>query len=660
MAQHMARDRIAPRIANSYSEYLEKGYDISVVGRPTERLTYMKSLGFSDFVLQTLQMGYLIPFNTAPSRTRLANNASARKHMNFVQNAIDDLILAGAVHECAEPCMVVNPLSVAVGPGKLRLVLDCRSINAHLKTPKVTIEGAEVLVKFIKRGGYLISFDIKAGYHHIPIHPRHQQFLGFACADYTGRMRYFYFTVLPFGLASATHIFTKVMREFIRVWHAQGLHALIYVDDGIDAEDEYQTALLAGKAIHHDLISAGWIPHGTKCCWEPQQVLPWLGNSWDLVKYMVFANWERLDRIMASLRRLKLQKPIVARELAKVAGSIISLELGMGDLVHLRTKAMQMMIATAPSWETAVQWTEQATDEVWFWIDHLYASNGMSLEKAVASGCVSYSDASGVAAAAIISPGPQKVRVIVNYTFTPEERHGSSTYRELLAVVHGIDQTKTLFVGMSISWWTDCANIVHVIKRGSMPPRLLNLALRLFHVTRLYRIRLNVIWIPRSLNEQADFFSRITDYNDWGVKPEVVAMCTAIWIKPTIDRFADEVNTHLPRFNSRFYSCGTEGVDAFMQDWGGEVNLLVPPIYMVPRVLQYLELCKGQGLLFVPRWESGAFWPMIVQLLRPQSPVERKVAYLGNIFRQGRNHASVFGSEHWRGSSVVLWLGFCM
>ena len=51
--------------------------------------------------------------------------------------------------------LVTNPLSVAGHPGKLRLVLDCHSINAHLKTPKVTIEGAEVLVKFIKRGGYL-------------------------------------------------------------------------------------------------------------------------------------------------------------------------------------------------------------------------------------------------------------------------------------------------------------------------------------------------------------------------------------------------------------------------------------------------------------------------------------------------------------------------
>ena len=75
---------------------------------------------------------------------------------------------------------------------------------------KITIEGPETLANFVKHDGYLISFDIKHGYHHIPINPLCQEFLGFACTDYSGTQRYFRFLVLPFGLASATYIFTKV------------------------------------------------------------------------------------------------------------------------------------------------------------------------------------------------------------------------------------------------------------------------------------------------------------------------------------------------------------------------------------------------------------------------------------------------------------------
>ena len=124
----------------------------------------------------------------------------------------------------------------------------------------------------------------------------------------------------------------------------------------------------------------------------------------------------------------------------------------------------------------------------------------------------------------------------------------------------------------------------------------------------------------------------------------------------TVDRFADAENAHCHRFNSHFYQPGTEAIDAFTQDWANKVNLLVPPIYLVPRVIRYLELCGAEGILFIPRWESAVFWPYIVRLLHPRSPAVIGIRYMGNIFRHGRNHASLFSSSHWRGSSMANWL----
>ena len=51
----------------------------------------------------------------------------------------------------------------------------------------------------------MITFDLKSGYHHIEIHPDHLRFLGFAW-KFPGEtpVRYFVFTVLPFGLSSAS------------------------------------------------------------------------------------------------------------------------------------------------------------------------------------------------------------------------------------------------------------------------------------------------------------------------------------------------------------------------------------------------------------------------------------------------------------------------
>ena len=51
-----------------------------------------------------------------------------------------------------------------------------------------------------------------------------------------------------------------------------------------------------------------------------------------------------------------------------------------------------------------------------------------------------------------------------------------------------------------------------------------------------------------------------------------------LWGPHTIDRFASHKNTHLARFNSRYFVPGTEAVDAFTTTWAAENNWLVPPI----------------------------------------------------------------------------------
>lgn len=65
------------------------------------------------------------------------------------------------------------------------------------------------------------------------------------------------------------------------------------------------------------------------------------------------------------------------------------------------------------------------------------------------------------------------------------------------------------------------------------------------------------------------------------------------------------------RFYSKFWCLGTEGVDAFSADWAGENNWLVPPVYLISRVIFHLEACSARGVLVVPKWPSAVFWPII-------------------------------------------------
>ena len=121
-----------------------------------------------------------------------------------------------------------------------------------------------------------------------------------------------------------------------------------------------------------------------------------------------------------------------------------------------------------------------------------------------------------------------------------------------------------------------------------------------------------------------------------------------------MDRFADDFNTKLTMFNSRFFSPGAESIDAFASNWKYEYNYLVPPLYLIPRVIKYLEFCEGIGILVVSYWRASYFWPCVSRhIMRSDSSVVDNM-WLGNIFMHGRNKKSLFGSKYWRGSSLAL------
>ena len=85
----------------------------------------------------------------------------------------------------------------------------------------------------------MYKFDLKSGYHHIDIHEHHKLFLGFSW-QFGNTTGYFTFSVLPFGLCSSGHIFTKVVRLLVEYWRSLGFPIVIYLDDGLRTGENYE------------------------------------------------------------------------------------------------------------------------------------------------------------------------------------------------------------------------------------------------------------------------------------------------------------------------------------------------------------------------------------------------------------------------------------
>lgn len=77
-------------------------------------------------------------------------------------------------------------------------------------------------------GDFMFTFDLKSGYHHVEIFEEHRKFLSFSWKFSDGNVRYFQFSVLPFGLSSAPYLFTKLLKPLVKKWRSVGFSIVVY------------------------------------------------------------------------------------------------------------------------------------------------------------------------------------------------------------------------------------------------------------------------------------------------------------------------------------------------------------------------------------------------------------------------------------------------
>ena len=64
----------------------------------------------------------------------------------------------------------------------------------------------------------------------IDILESHQKYLGFAW-EIDGKLRFFVFTVLVFGLSTAPFLFTKLITVLIKHWRSLAIRIFAFIDD---------------------------------------------------------------------------------------------------------------------------------------------------------------------------------------------------------------------------------------------------------------------------------------------------------------------------------------------------------------------------------------------------------------------------------------------
>ena len=90
------------------------------------------------------------------------------RNRRFVETIIEELLRNKCEQETQHIPYCCNPLTVAEG-NKLRLVLDLRRVNKYVKQQKFKYENLATVAEMLEQGFYFGTFDLKIGYHNIPI-----------------------------------------------------------------------------------------------------------------------------------------------------------------------------------------------------------------------------------------------------------------------------------------------------------------------------------------------------------------------------------------------------------------------------------------------------------------------------------------------------------
>ncbi|XP_072025653.1 uncharacterized protein [Amphiura filiformis] len=631
----------------NFYEYEQGSSEPIIKGRLRSSIDFWRSIQANDFVLSIIQNGYKLPLITTPPVIVLKNNKSALDNSDFVYEAINDLVKKGLVLQVSEKPTVINPLTVSIQKsGKKRLILDLRHVNAHIWKQKVKFEDWRHALDYFAKGDFLISFDLKSGYHHVDIFTPHQKFLGFSW-QFNGMDRFFVFTVLPFGLTSAGHVFTKILRPLVRHWRALGFFLVLYLDDGWCRAPNRESASLISKRVKSDLISAGLVPNCEKSIWIPTQSLVWLGFVWDAAEGSLAVTDRRIGDTLESINCVIDSFPrTTARKLASVTGKIISFMPVVGSIARLMTRFLHHEIVARSSWDSVFRISagSSAINELFFWKTKLADPFKRHLTNYSIPRVLVFSDASSTGCGAFISD----TNKVSHRVWSAEEASESSTWRERFAILSALCSFGSSLDNQSIKVFTDNQSAVSILQAGSMKINLHVISLAIFNHCRQHFISLDVQWIPRRENQIADGISRVIDLDDWGVSPQFFSFVDSIFGPHTVDRFADNFNRKLPVFNSRFWCPGTSGVDAFTSSWNGENNWLVPPVSLVCKAVIHIVASRSVGTLVIPSWPSAAFWPFIFSEHSPVKWVVSEIITINSIrgvFVQGRNCKSLFGSE---------------
>ncbi|XP_069594281.1 uncharacterized protein [Ranitomeya imitator] len=195
-------------------------------GRLLNYLGEWEKITSNPWVLQVISLGYRIEFISRPPERFFISNARLSS-VSPMWSDIQDLLRMEAISPVPPHQRRTDHysglFSIIKPSGESRTIINLKPLNKWLSYKRFKMESIRSTIPLLGKDVVMCTLDLKSAYYHVPISLQHQKYLRFAI-EKDGSVLHYQFRCLPFGLASAPRVFTKLIIEIVSFFKETGYH----------------------------------------------------------------------------------------------------------------------------------------------------------------------------------------------------------------------------------------------------------------------------------------------------------------------------------------------------------------------------------------------------------------------------------------------------
>ena len=619
-----------------------------------------------------------------PPPCSFPNHPSAETYKEELSQKFAEYVQQGVVMEVPEgkAARVGCSLGGVFQNNKVRPIIDPLVTNLFLKYQPVRYEQLSDICNYAQKGDWATTTDEKSGYHHMALHPSMWNLLGF---NWEGKN--YVFTHVPFGVGPACRAYTLVKQELYRIVREIGGVDLTFFIDDMFAVARTQDLALFQLATILRLLGALGFTISKKKLQLPAQKVQFLGMLIDLLKQLFEVPEEKVLAFKELVEQLGQQVRVNDRQLAKVAGKMVSFRWAVG-MAPLYAQLLFKAYQGKGSWDELYPTPALAVEDMQWFASRLDAWNGKSWVQNRKQVLMAGDYGSNTGMGAFFPDGEMSD---IEHSLTDEQlarvksNDLSSTEGELLALLYALETTlhvnPALLRGNVLHYQSDNQGAVADVNGMKGCANVLPTVRKIWDVASAADVDLMLTWHPRETQHQqyADHLSKLVDNSSWSLDQLVFTRCLTQHklVKEcggfTVDVFSDGDNCKVyvggeQRFYSRMWCKGTSGVDGFLQPWDKnpvtgkrEFCYIYGEFGQMGRILHKVQQEKVNCVIIYPVWPRhwGTMWKNIP--VRSTIDLSRRAKKLGvnGVCKAGpRVDIRTVGHEkqNWKmAAAVVIW-----